>query len=225
MQDETLNNNNNPVDNQDQNQDQDPNKNGGASGADDKGKQDPNAGGDDKGKDNKGNEEDLKIDEDEIPSLDGKDDKKGDDKDDEYDPYDPEKAKAFMQKQAEKAFEPIKEQMFKQNVESTLSKILTDNPEYKPYEKRIRNFVNHENRIGMIRQGLPVKTVVFEALAPYLEKIGADKLRKANEEADRTKGGGNTPTPTENKGSDFKSMSNKEIANLAEQVKSGRYQG
>ena len=130
-----------------------------------------------------------------------------------------------MKKQAEKAYEPIKEQLFKQNVENTLSKILTDNPEYKPYEKRIRNFVNHENRIGMIKQGLPVKTVVIEALAPYLEKIGADKLRKANEEADKTKGGGNTPTPQENKGSDFKGMSNKDIANLAEQVKSGRYQG
>jgi len=159
------------------------------------------------------------------PVLEKDDDTKSEDSEDkeEFDPYDSEKAKTYIQKQTEKAYAPIKEQIFKDKVESKLNAILSENPEYSPYADKIKKWVTHENRMSLIKSGLPVKTVVLEAIAPYLEKIGAEKIKQADSEADQSKSAGITTLPKESNSNPYAGMSNKEIENIAEQVKSGRY--
>ena len=223
-----------PNDNQDENiqdenleenQDENIENDGAQDGADENENQDDSQEeNQDENADDENQDEEEEIDEDEEPELNEEGSSNSDDEDSEFDPYDPEKAKEFIKKQTEKANEPLKEQLFQQKVESKLSKILTDNPEYAPYEKRIRNFVNHPNRAKMIRQGLPVNTVVLEAVAPYLQKMGAKKAKIADAEADKTKSNGNNKPAVEPKGGNkYAGMSNDEISKMADQVKSGRY--
>lgn len=122
-----------------------------------------------------------------------------------------------------KELNDFKEERFKANVDKDLNKILTENPEYKPYEARIRRFVNHDNRIGLIKKGLPVNTVVLEAVAPYLQQIGAAKAKAADEKANKVKVNGDQKGGAPAGKPDFKSMTNKQIEEIGELVKQGKY--
>jgi hypothetical protein len=118
---------------------------------------------------------------------------------------------------------PVADSLHTQRIENEIQKILTENPEYKPYEKRIRNFVTHENRKGLIKQGLPVQAVVVEAVAPYMQEIGAARAKAADEKADKTKSAGSSTTPTETPEVDLSKMKNVDVTNMSEQIKSGRF--
>lgn len=132
----------------------------------------------------------------------------------------------LVEKKYGKYFASIEQQaefQHKARVESELSKILTDNPEYKPYEAKIRKFVTHENRAEFIKNGLPVKVVVNEAIAPYLQKIGAEKAKAADIKANTIKVNGEQKG-NETKGKvDYASMTSEQIREMGEQVKAGRY--
>lgn len=110
-----------------------------------------------------------------------------------------------------------------QRIDSEVNKILTENPEYKPYEARIRRFVDSPNRKEYIKAGLPVKAVIMEAIAPYLEQIGANKRKLADEKAKITGGGGSTTQPASDKGRDWSTVPSKDITLIAEQIKAGIY--
>jgi hypothetical protein len=146
---------------------------------------------------------------------------------DEVDMLDPIKAKDFISKTVSDAINPVNQTVYKQQIEKEVADVLNANPEYKPYEKTIRAFVNHPNRAGLIKNGLPIATVALEAVAPFLQKIGAEKERKAREAADATRDAGGSRRPN-NAGSttpDFANMTPAQIQEVNEQVKSGRYQG
>lgn len=146
--------------------------------------------------------------------------------DDDIDEDDEKAIKKVVSKELQsvtKELNDFKEERFKATVDKDLNKILTDNPEYKPYEARIRRFVNHENRIGLIKRGLPVNTVVLEAVAPYLQKIGAQKAKVADEKAKNLKTEGQQKGGTPTAKPDFKNMSVAEIEKIGELVKQGRY--
>jgi hypothetical protein len=148
-------------------------------------------------------------------------------KDPQGEPDDKGKPDEDVNKQIEsfnKRFDQATNHIYKQTVESEVRGIITDNPEYKPYEDRIRRFVFHENRFGMIKGGLPVQTVVLEAIAPYLQKIGAEKARSADTKAKQMKVNGQGQAPSEGKGGpDYSKMTNEEILKINEQIKSGQY--
>lgn len=110
-----------------------------------------------------------------------------------------------------------------QKIDSQLAKILVEHPEYKPYEARIRRFVNHPNRIDHIRQGLPVSSVVIEAISPVLEQIGASKKKLADEKARMTGTGGQAAATEEKNAIDWSKIPSNEMTKIAEQVKSGQY--
>lgn len=174
-------------------------------------------------------EDEFKDDEaepDARPGATAKKDGEGEGEDDEADLLDPKKAAGFIGKKVNEALAPVQAQVFSQTVEAEIRAELELHPEYKKYEARIRRFVNHPNRAELIRQGLPVSTVALEAIAPYLQKIGAQKAKKADAEAAVTANGGTSQRPTTtDKKLDVSKMTNKQIEELNEQVKSGRYQG
>ncbi len=146
--------------------------------------------------------------------------------DGEVDLLDPAKAKEFIANTVKSATSKLHEDNFKQTVEHEIATIISKNPDYKPYEDRIRSFVNHPSRSGMIKNGLPIQTVALEAIAPYLERIGAEKARKADADAKATADVGTSRRPTgASGGPDFKNMTPAQIQEVNELVKSGRYQG
>lgn len=152
--------------------------------------------------------------------------KVGEDDEDDLDDADEKRIEKAVEKKYGSAFkelETIRENQHKDKVEADLAKILNANPEYKQYEARIRRFVNHDNRSGLIKQGLPVRTVVIEAIEPYLQKIGAEKAKAADEKANKERGGGDQKEAAPTGKVDYTTMSAKEIEEMGEQVKSGRY--
>lgn len=178
--------------------------------------------------------EEIEIDLDEEPAGKPADEKKSakDEDEDEDDEDLPEEDKKMIDKHINKRISSFEEKqrqseelLHKQQVQSELSDILSKNPEYKPYEARIRKWVEHPNRAGFIKSGLPVASVVSEAIAPYMMKIGAERERIAREKADKSKDGGNQQKPKSPDAPDYSSMSNEEISSMAEQIKSGRYKG
>lgn len=110
-----------------------------------------------------------------------------------------------------------------QRINTEVKEIIDAHPEYKPFADRIKKWVTHPNRIKFIKNGFPVQSVVLEAIAPHLEKIGAEKARIADKKARESAGNGVTTPPTvATTTPDYKSMSNTDITDLAEKVKSGR---
>ena len=135
--------------------------------------------------------------------------KEGDDGDDgEPDPDDVK----VIEKVARKIMAPAVAQAEAMRIETELQAELGKHPEYKPYEKQIRTFVNHENRIGFIKNGLPVSSVVLEAIAPHLQKIGAQKERDAAAAAAASHGGGSSARPVAQPTKNWSNASKEEVA-------------
>ncbi len=141
--------------------------------------------------------------------------------DDEVDPED----EKTIGKIVNKTVAPLQDQLFKSTVESELNNIYAQNPDWKKFDVKIRRFVNHPSRAGLIKQGLPVKTVVLEAIEPHLAAVNAKKSQEADAKANAAKDGGNQNRPVETQGKlpDFANMSTADIDKTVEQVKSGTY--
>lgn len=99
-------------------------------------------------------------------------------------------------------------------VDNTVNNYLSAHPEYAPFADRIRKFVNHENRFGLIKNGLPVETVIVEAIGvKNIMRIGAEIAGNAQKKADETKNGGSAggdlppKTTTDLRGMNFKDFS------------------
>lgn len=167
-----------------------------------------------------------KIEEDVNPEVIGADDK-GDDEykiPEDLDTLDAKQVGEVINKSVESRMNKVRNSVLNQTVNNEVRSIIDAHPEYKPYAKRISNWVNHPNRMKFIKQGFPVSAVVSEAISPYLEKIGAEKARIADKKAKESAGDGGTPTPkTTTTKTDYKAMSDKEFENLTDKVKSGRY--
>lgn len=151
--------------------------------------------------------------------------KKKEGEEDDIDDEDEEVIGKVVNKKTSKIEERLnqaEEREFQREVKAELSDILKANPEYEKYKGRIERFVNHPNRIGMIRNGLPVTSVVAEALAPVMQRLGAIKERAAAKAAAETTSDGTTHRPAPKGKVDYSKMSDDEIQKTAELVKSGR---
>ena len=187
-----------------------------------------NENGDNKGDENKDTTQDDDKIEEKDPELEDaiEDNKKGDDKDTEdLDALDGDKIKNYVDKKIKEGTAEVNEKLFKQTVESKIDKLIANNPDYKPFEKEIKKWVFHENRMVLIKRGMPVATAALEVMAPRLQRLGAKKEREANKEAKDTQGKGSSTPANAGKGStpDFSKMSPDEITKIAEQVKNGTY--
>lgn len=141
----------------------------------------------------------------------------------DLDTMDSKKVKEAIEKSVESRVSKATSALAVQRINSEVKDIISAHPEYEPYKERITKWVNHPNRIKFIKNGFPVQSVVLEAIAPHLEKIGAEKARIADKKARESAGNGvTTPPAVATTVPDYKSMPTADIEALAEKVKSGR---
>lgn len=135
---------------------------------------------------------------------------------------DPKQAREAIEKTVESRLKKVQGDLQEQRIDQEVKSYIESNPEYKPYADKISKWVKHPNRINFIKNGLPVSSVILEAVAPHLQEIGAEKARIADAKAKASGGGGTGAAPKTPGKVDYKSMSLKDIEVLAEKVKAGQ---
>lgn len=129
-----------------------------------------------------------------IEKLESKVDEK-EDSEDEDDFVDPD-AQKLVQKEVQKALSPFLQKQIEEEDNNEINSFLQENPDFKPYADKVRKFAQHESR-----KHLPIKSIFYEVAGPDLLKIGADRAKKAGDEAKESNaGGGGGDTSTAEKG-------------------------
>jgi hypothetical protein len=105
--------------------------------------------------------------------------------DDEVAPED----EALITKVVAKKFAPFLNKSMADDDEKEVSAFIAENPDLKPYEAKVKRYMSHPSR-----RHLPVETIFYEVAGKDLLKLGADRARKADEEAKQTQTGGGTST-------------------------------
>ena len=88
-----------------------------------------------------------------------------------------------------KTVRPIIEPLLKQNAEQEnekeLQTFLQANPDFKPFEAKIRRYSQHQNRAGV-----PIKAIAYEVAGDKLMALGAKRAKAADDKARQTQTGG-----------------------------------
>lgn len=126
-------------------------------------------------------------------------------------------------KKSNKAVDAINTMRVDAAIDNGINTFFANNPEAKEYQATVEKFVKHAERMKFIKIGLPVETVIAEALAPYQQRIGALKAKAADEEASKTNDGGGSTHAKPSGNADYSKMSSKEVRQMARDVESGRY--
>jgi hypothetical protein len=103
------------------------------------------------------------------------------DEDDEVAPED----EALITKVVAKQFAPILDKSMAVEDEKEIAEFVSANPDFKPYEAKAKKYMAHPSR-----RHLPVETIFYELAGKDLLKLGAERARKADEEAKHTQTGG-----------------------------------
>lgn len=115
--------------------------------------------------------------------------------DEEDDFVDPD-AQKLVQKEIQKALSPFLQKQIEEEDNNEINSFLQENPDFKPYADKVRKFAQHESR-----KHLPIKSIFYEVAGPDLLKIGADRAKRAGDEAKESNaGGGSGDTSTAEKG-------------------------
>ena len=118
----------------------------------------------------------------------GKPEEKGADADDDADDDDafsPED-KDRVSKIVDERLAPIVEERRQAEDDAEVRDYLASNPELAPFEAKVRRFMKHESR-----KDVPVSTIFLEAAGPdFFMQLGAERARKAAEEAKKGSTGG-----------------------------------
>lgn len=91
----------------------------------------------------------------------------------------------LISKVVAKRFAPILSKTMADEDNAEIAGFIAENPDFKPYEAKIRKFMSHDSR-----RHLPVSTIAYEVAGKDLMKLGAERSRKADEEASHTQTGG-----------------------------------
>lgn len=121
-----------------------------------------------------------------IASLEANKDKKTDDGEENEDEEEiaPEDEK-LINRVVSKTFAPIIDKTIAADDDKEITKFLTENPDFKPFEAKARRFIAHPSR-----RHLPVKAVFYEVAGDQLIKIGAKREQEATKKAKDTQTGG-----------------------------------
>jgi len=145
-----------------------------------------------------------------------KDDAGGDDEEDDDDEVAPED-EALITKVVAKKFAPIFEKTLAAEDERDIAAFLKENPDFLPFEAKARRFIAHPSR-----RHLPVESVFYEVAGKHLLKMGAERGKKADEEAKATQtGGGSNRGGDGGKKSDW-DMSKEEFEAKQERIRRSR---
>jgi hypothetical protein len=105
--------------------------------------------------------------------------------DDEIAPED----EALISKVVAKKFAPFLNKSMADDDEREVAEFITANPDFKPYQDKVKRYMAHPSR-----RHLPVETIFYEVAGKDLLKLGAERSRKADEEAKQTQTGGGQST-------------------------------
>lgn len=108
--------------------------------------------------------------------------------------------------------EPLLASQIKAENDQEVAAFLKDNPEFEKFEAKAKRYMAHPSRAH-----LPVEAVFYEVAGKALIKIGADRERKASEEARNTQTGGGSNRGGEGSGKNAWEMTPEEFE--AEQLR------
>ena len=103
------------------------------------------------------------------------------------DSHDEELISKVIQKKLSPVIEPLLDKAINAEDETEIASFLKDNPDFEPYKDKVRKYIVHPSR-----RHLPVEALFFEVAGKDLLKLGADRQRKADEEANNNSTGGDT---------------------------------
>ncbi len=215
----------------------DQNSNGAGNGdenKDDKGDGSSDDAGDDKGGDDDGDDEEPEVRVRKTPKdfiierqarkieklkkgtqgddKDDKGDENNDDSDD--DDVDPEDEK-LIKKVASKLIAPIYQKQAEAEDEQEVKDFVAKNQDFAKYEKKVLARMKHPSRAQM-----PIKSIFYEVAGDDLLKIGADRAKKAEDEASRGNAGGGSARGDDDGGKvDYSAMPAEEFEKEREKIR------
>ena len=142
----------------------------------------------------------------------------GDDSDDEEDEDDEKDGqkqlmRKLLQEEVLPNLTPILEKHVQTEDDAEVQEFLSKNPDFKPYEAQARRFMSHPSR-----RSLPIKSIFYEVAGDDLMRIGAERSKKADEEAKATQSGGGSSRGDEGQ-TDVWSLSPAEFAKKREEIR------
>ncbi len=93
--------------------------------------------------------------------------------------------KKVLGKELSRTLAPILERQIAEEDEVEVQGFLAQNPDFKKYEAKARNYMKHPSR-----REVPIKAIFYEVAGDDLLKIGAERAKKANDDALRDSAGG-----------------------------------
>ncbi len=140
-------------------------------------------------------------------AKDGEVDKDSEGKDPEVDPEDEAAIRSVATKVAAEMVAPIYEGQIEAEDIAEVGQFVADNPDFKPYEARVKAFMKHPSR-----KDVPIKSLFYEAAGDDLLKIGAKRALAAADEAARSAAGGGSPEGGDGEGKpDWANMGKEEF--------------
>jgi hypothetical protein len=137
---------------------------------------------------------------------------KEDDNDEDDSDIDPDEAEV-IDKRIAKVLSPYVEKQREAEDQSLIDSFVSKNPDFAPYANKVKTFVKHPSR-----RDLPIESIFYEVAGPDLLKIGADRAKKATQEAKQSQAGGSTGS-TESGAKDAWNMSDDEFTAKQEAIR------
>jgi hypothetical protein len=137
---------------------------------------------------------------------------KEDENDEDDSDIDPDEAEV-IDKRIAKVLSPYVEKQREAEDQSLIESFVSKNPDFAPYANKVKTFVKHPSR-----RDLPIESIFYEVAGPDLLKIGAERAKKATQEARQSQAGGSTGSP-ESGAKDAWSMSDDEFTAKQEAIR------
>lgn len=123
---------------------------------------------------------------------------------------------AIVSKIVEKKIAPVLEAHQEAQDAQEVTDFLTENPEFKKYEAKVKRFMKHPSR-----KDIPASSIFYEVAGPDLMKIGAKRAKAADAKAKNTSSGGGSSKGIEG-GKAIKDMSSEEFRTAQNKVRMRR---
>lgn len=121
-----------------------------------------------------------------IEKLQDKNNEQQGEDEDDLDNLDPSDAK-IIEKQVAKVLSPFLAKQMLDEDSQEIGTFVKDNPDFAPYAARVAKFAQHQSRKDM-----PIESIFYEVAGKDLLKLGADRAKKAVDEAKESRAGGST---------------------------------
>lgn len=141
----------------------------------------------------------------------------GDDDDDtDVAPEDEALINKVISKNVAPLIQPIIDKTLASEDEQEVQDFLKDNPDFKPFEGKVRRYMAHPSR-----RNLPIKSIFYEVAGDKLIKIGAERQKAADAKARETQTGGGSNRSGDEVKNDWE-LSPEEFAKKQDRIRRGQ---